>query len=119
RKLAKGLSFNRIKNIDQIIVAQPEFVTGELNLVQKMKLKLFRKNIPEYLGPIFSQASTENDAVLLGKFNVTKGRYLLINAGGRGNSLTTEKGVTYASDLFLELARELTREIDFEIIVVM
>lgn len=119
RKLSKGLSVGRIKNTDSIVVAQSELLTGDLSWYQKLKLKLYKKSPPAYVGPIFSQAAFDMDDAILSSKDLVKDSYVFINSGGGGNKILTREGSVAAAELFLKLAASLSSMIDLKIVVVM
>ncbi|MDC2889513.1 hypothetical protein [Psychrosphaera algicola] len=57
KKRAKGLMLSRLPFITQHWIAQPEFAMPALSIWERVKLALYRKPLPIYLGCLYQQPS--------------------------------------------------------------
>jgi len=113
-KRTKGLSLRRIAHIDKHWVSQPEFTMTNLTLWQQVKLKIFNKPHPEYLGTLYMPLTEDSKMSTLQSYNVKANEYILINAGSGGHKLNGKPAV----DMFAEIARYIEETYQFKTLVV-
>ncbi len=112
QKLAKALRLTRLLNTDLILVAQSQALTGPLTWIQKIKLALLNKSHPVYLGPIYLEASIEDQKSFLENTALSPGQYVLFNAGGGGNKINIDGEVRSATENYIQLAKKLADHIN-------
>lgn len=95
KKRKRAFALNRIKNIDWHAIVQFECVDGGLNRVERLKLALFRKPAPDFIGAVFASPAP---ALAL---DVTT-PFALFAAGGGGHKIDGE----LATDIVWEAARQ-------------
>lgn len=113
-KRAKGLSLRRIAYIDKHWVSQPEFTMTNLTIWQQVKLKIFNKPHPEYLGTLYMPLTEDIKISTLQSYNVTANEYILINAGSGGHKLNGKPAV----DMFADIARYIEDTYQLKTLVV-
>ena len=60
KKRKRAFALNRIKHIDWHAIVQFEFVDGGITLVERLKLALFNKPAPDFIGSVSSQATADS-----------------------------------------------------------
>ncbi len=101
KKRARGLKLNRLSHIDSHWVVQPDFCMKPLNLIQRIKLFLCKKNPPKNIGPVFDLASEEYQSKILKKYDLVAKQYFIFNAGSGGH-LVSDK---LAADIYFQAAK--------------
>ncbi|GIU14906.1 hypothetical protein TUM4445_30220 [Shewanella sp. MBTL60-112-B2] len=86
RKRSRGMKILRARVTDSHWVVQPEFVIGPISWLDRLKLRLIEKPEPTVTGPIFVNPNPKNQATLLGKYGLTAGEFILLNAGSGGHA---------------------------------
>ncbi len=100
RKRARGMRIERALVTDSHWVVQPEFVIGDINWLDKLKLNLIKREQPIFTGSIFANPTQAEQAALQQLYQVNPKQYLLYSAGSGGHKL---KG-GLAADLFAQAA---------------
>lgn len=118
RKLNRALRFRRIKYTDLILVAQPPAFIKSHSILQKCWLKLFNKNSPVVAGPIFANVSLEQTQEYLQESGLVVGEYVVVNAGGGGNMLSSAGKNVAAIELFVNAIQDLAREANKQVVVI-
>ncbi|WOT05297.1 hypothetical protein [Shewanella youngdeokensis] len=85
RKRSRGMKVLRARVTDSHWVVQPQFAIGDIGWLERLKLRLIDKAEPEIIGPIFVNPSETRQARLLEQYSLTKGGYILLNAGSGGH----------------------------------
>lgn len=104
RKLNKGLSWRRLRFTDAIFVVQPQQFMPKISIWQKAKLRLLRKKLPRYVGPLIAECTNTDHDQLLERYELTTQPYILLSAGGG----THQVDGALASELFLQAAHEIS-----------
>lgn len=99
----KGFRLRRMRLLDQHWLVWPQFLQGEVTRWERLKLRLIPTVQIVPLNVIFPAPDPERAARLYGKLGVTRGRYVLISAGGGGN----HRGGRPASEVFAEAAARI------------
>lgn len=102
KKRARAFALNRIQHIDAHCVTQLPFIDGDLNLWQKVILKIFNKPQPYFIGPVFSPA----DHSVFSLYSLPK-HYVFFSAGGGGHSYLDGSGYLRLAADELLLAAQL------------
>ncbi|MCL1049764.1 hypothetical protein L2755_09045 [Shewanella abyssi] len=85
RKRSRGMKVLRARVTDSHWVVQPEFVIGDISWFDKLKLKFITKSEPTVIGPIFVNPSVNRQAEQLAHYGLTRGGFILLNAGSGGH----------------------------------
>jgi spore coat polysaccharide biosynthesis predicted glycosyltransferase SpsG len=101
RKRSRGMKISRASVTDRHWVIQPEFVIGEISWLNKLKLKLINRPEPICIGPIFCQPDASAQFLLLEKYRLTRGDFVLFNAGSGGHLVEG----TLAADIYADVAQ--------------
>lgn len=80
KKRKRAFALNRIKHIDWHAIVQFEFVDGGITLAERLKLALFNKPAPDFIGSVFSQATADGTVDISEPFT-------LFAAGGGGHKI--------------------------------
>ena len=99
KKRKRAFALNRIGNIDAHLITQFKFVDGDITWLEKLKLKLFNKPAPYFIGPVFNTPSS------ILPFNVAP-PYVVFAAGGGGHKIDGKN----AADILWETARQWHNE---------
>lgn len=94
KKRKRAFALNRIRNIDWHAIVQFEFVDGGITAAERIKLALFRKPAPDFIGAVFSQATADSTF----HFNPP---FTIFAAGGGGHRIHGE----LATDILWQAAR--------------
>lgn len=115
KKRKKGLSLSRLPFINQHWIAQPEFAMTPMSVWDKVKLKLYRKRRPIYLGCLYQQPSLVEEKHTLTSYGLIKNEYALFSAGSGGHTLEGKP----ASLIFSAIATKLSDESNLKSVVVL
>jgi spore coat polysaccharide biosynthesis predicted glycosyltransferase SpsG len=99
KKRRRAFALNRIGNIDAHCITQYKFVDGDISRLERLKLNLFRRPLPYFIGPVYSSPSQTLPFAIASP-------YVLFSAGGGGHTI---KGIK-ATDVFLTVAQEWYRQ---------
>ena len=100
RKRSRGMKIGRAKATHRHWVVQPEFVLGDISLIERAKLKLINRPEPRFIGPVFSQPTKSAIVPLLNGYGLKKDGFILFNAGSGGHMIANR----LAADIFAEAA---------------
>ncbi|MBU2882638.1 hypothetical protein KO525_08150 [Psychrosphaera sp. B3R10] len=107
KKRAKGLMLSRLPFITQHWIAQPEFALPALSIWERVKLALYRKPLPTYLGCLYQQPSLTEEKTTLASFGLVENDYVLLSAGSGGHTLDGQPASVVFSDIAIKVSREL------------
>jgi len=106
KKRARGLKLSRIFYYDLHWVVQPDYTIPPLSMMEKLKLKFARKNLPQNIGAILPKISSNNYEALLQKYGLVKNKFFLFSAGS-GNHLKNEQLI---ADILYRAAESLMKK---------
>lgn len=106
RKRSRGMKVERALVTDSHWVVQPEFVIGDISRFDKFKLNLIQRNVPIFVGSIFTSPSALLQQTLITKYALNLGEYLIYSSGSGGHTL--KQGL--AADRFARVAQIIFRE---------
>ena len=115
KKRAKGLKLNRINLIDKHWVVQPDFCLEGLSFKEKLMLKMLPLTVPENVGAYFNDLNKPQEGEFLGRFQLQKNNYFLVNAGSGGHLI----GNQLCADIYLAAARLITKKTGLKGVVVL
>lgn len=104
RKLAKAMSWRRLRFTDRLWVAQADFALPPLSWWSKLKLSSLKKHSPLIIGPIFPPSDEQTSIELMEQHGLNPNRYIVINAGGGGHRVNMNGSLVYASEVFADAA---------------
>jgi spore coat polysaccharide biosynthesis predicted glycosyltransferase SpsG len=87
KKIRKGMRISRLKNTDLFWIAQPEFTVKKLSKIDTLKLNLLNKDIPIFLGCLFSMPNEQQEKDILSKYQLQSKNYIFVSAGSGGHYL--------------------------------
>jgi len=114
KKRSRGLKLARLLATDSHWVVQPQFVIGDINRYDKLKLTLCKKQPPLYLGAVFTPPEQILQQQLLTQYQIEKGQYLLFNAGSGGHLI----GQRLAADIYAEAAQLISQQLNIKCLMV-
>lgn len=94
KKRKRAFALNRIRHIDWHAIVQFEFVDGGINFIERTKLAIFKKNLPKFIGAVFSPSKAE------GAPDISE-TFALFAAGGGGHAIEGK----LATDIFWDTAK--------------
>jgi len=104
KKRARGIKFSRVFYCDLHWVVQPDYTISPLSWMEKLKLKLARKSLPQNIGPILPKIVSDTNSNLLQEYGLTENEYFIFSAGS-GNHL---KSGHLVADIFYRAAQLFT-----------
>ena len=111
KKRARGLSFRRLLFCDLQWVVQPDYAIQPLTVIEKLKLKLSRKQAPKNIGAILPTSANVNS--VLNKYSLASNQYILFSAGSGGHEINGE----LASDTFYRAAILVSQQTQLKVVV--
>ena len=106
KKRARGLKLSRIFYYDTHWVVQPTYAIPQLTWIEKTKLSLARKNLPENIGAIIPNVAPTDQVSTLNKYKLQENGYFLFSAGS-GNHKHKQELV---ADIFYSAAESLANK---------
>ncbi|WP_228290851.1 glycosyltransferase family protein [Shewanella cyperi] len=106
RKRRRGLRIGRAKVTDLHLVAQPEFIIGQLGWLERLKCAWFKLPRPKNIGAVFFPPTPDRQERLLAELGLERGNFLLFSAGSGGHKWN--QGL--ATDRFLDAAKEANQK---------
>ncbi|MDQ7048454.1 MAG: CDP-glycerol glycerophosphotransferase family protein [Enterobacterales bacterium] len=106
KKRARGLKLHRLLNSDCQWVVQPHFAIPPLNIIERLKLKLFKQPAPKNIGAILPKISPEEKQALLKKHELQGKDFFLFSAGSGAH----EKQGLLIADIFYRAAKDFQQQ---------
>jgi hypothetical protein len=103
RQRRKAFRMRWMRLIDEHWIAYPKFIAGELNFLERLKLKLLRRPVVRYLDVILARAPARDAAAISSRSGCVAGNYVLVIPGGG----TGHPGAAAAVEEFLAAAGRL------------
>ncbi len=114
KKRNKGLRWRRLKFLDMVWDVQPSFSRQSLSRWSQLKLKLLKKPLPREVGPIHPSFTDSYRRELLEQLQVEKGKFVVVNAGGGGQTI---HGAS-AAQTFAEASVHLSKTLDEKLLII-
>ena len=108
RKRRRGFKISRMRYCDLHWIVQPPFVDGDLNRIERFKLKFLGRPLVSFIGPVFPPEKKP-------EFALPGPQYFFACAGGGGNSVHGRN----SAEIFAEAASKVTGETGIPGVMVM
>ena len=106
KKRARGLKLHRLLNSDCLWVVQPHYAIPPLNIIERLKLKLFKQPAPKHIGAILPKIEAREKQALLKKHQLLDKDFYLFSAGSGAH----EKQGQLIADIFYAAAQAFQKQ---------